>query len=82
MNSSRTCHGFMPKRRARAAQAAGDDAIAAGTGEGGGAGHESSVPMLRARVEDIELEYELSGTGDPVVLIHAGVCADSSGRWI
>ncbi len=32
--------------------------------------------MRRARVEDIELEYELSGSGDPVVLIHAGVCAD------
>jgi pimeloyl-ACP methyl ester carboxylesterase len=32
--------------------------------------------MHRARVGDIELEYELSGTGDPVVLIHAGVCAE------
>lgn len=32
--------------------------------------------MDRARVGDIELEYELSGSGDPVVLIHAGVCAD------
>ena len=32
--------------------------------------------MDRARVDGIELEYELSGSGDPVVLIHAGVCAD------
>jgi pimeloyl-ACP methyl ester carboxylesterase len=30
----------------------------------------------RARVEGVELEYEVLGTGDPVVLIHAGVCAD------
>ena len=32
--------------------------------------------MDRARVDGIEFEYELSGSGDPVVLIHAGVCAD------
>ena len=32
--------------------------------------------MRRARIDGIELEYELSGSGDPVVLIHAGVCAD------
>jgi pimeloyl-ACP methyl ester carboxylesterase len=32
--------------------------------------------MERARLEGIELSYELSGAGEPVVLIHAGVCAD------
>jgi pimeloyl-ACP methyl ester carboxylesterase len=32
--------------------------------------------MERAAVEDVELEYEVRGTGEPVVLIHAGVCAD------
>jgi pimeloyl-ACP methyl ester carboxylesterase len=31
--------------------------------------------MNRARVDGIELEYELRGEGEPVVLIHAGVCA-------
>jgi 3-oxoadipate enol-lactonase len=32
--------------------------------------------MQRAPVDGIELEYEIRGTGDPVVLIHAGVCAE------
>src|SRR5687767_3558414 len=32
--------------------------------------------MRRAQVDDIELEYEVRGAGDPVVLVHAGVCAD------
>jgi pimeloyl-ACP methyl ester carboxylesterase len=32
--------------------------------------------MNRARVDGIELEYELVGAGEPVVLMHAGVCAD------
>jgi pimeloyl-ACP methyl ester carboxylesterase len=32
--------------------------------------------MLRAPVGDVELEYEVSGDGEPVILIHAGVCAD------
>ena len=32
--------------------------------------------MKRAPVDGIELEYEIRGTGDPVVLMHAGVCAD------
>ena len=31
--------------------------------------------MQRAPIDGIELEYELRGTGEPVVLIHAGVCA-------
>ena len=31
---------------------------------------------MRAVVDDIELEYEVCGTGEPVVLIHAGVCGD------
>jgi pimeloyl-ACP methyl ester carboxylesterase len=30
----------------------------------------------RARVDGVELEYEVIGAGEPVVLIHAGVCAD------
>ena len=30
----------------------------------------------RAALEGVELEYEARGTGEPVVLIHAGVCAD------
>ena len=32
--------------------------------------------MQRAPIDGIELEYEICGTGEPVVLIHAGVCAD------
>ena len=35
MNSSRTCQGFMPKRWASGGADAGDDAIAARSGEGG-----------------------------------------------
>jgi pimeloyl-ACP methyl ester carboxylesterase len=31
--------------------------------------------MGRATVDGLELEYELRGSGDPVVLIHWGVCA-------
>jgi pimeloyl-ACP methyl ester carboxylesterase len=32
--------------------------------------------MNRAALEGIELEYEVRGAGEPVVLMHAGVCAD------
>ncbi len=32
--------------------------------------------MLRAVVDNIELEYEVCGAGEPVVLIHAGGCGD------
>jgi pimeloyl-ACP methyl ester carboxylesterase len=32
--------------------------------------------MRRAVVDGIGLDYELRGSGEPVVLIHAGVCAD------
>ena len=32
--------------------------------------------MQRAPIDGIELEYEICGSGEPVVLIHAGVCAD------
>jgi pimeloyl-ACP methyl ester carboxylesterase len=32
--------------------------------------------MLRAPVDDIRLEYEVRGAGDPVVLVHGGVFAD------
>ena len=32
--------------------------------------------MERAAVEGVDLEYEVRGTGEAVVLIHAGVCAD------
>jgi pimeloyl-ACP methyl ester carboxylesterase len=35
--------------------------------------------MQRAPVDGIELEYEIRGTGEPVVLIHAGVCAEFFG---
>jgi pimeloyl-ACP methyl ester carboxylesterase len=31
--------------------------------------------MERAAVDDLELEYELRGSGEPVVLIHWGLCA-------
>ena len=37
----------------------------------------------RAALDDIELEYEISGTGEPVVLIHPGHFADWLGCcWI
>jgi pimeloyl-ACP methyl ester carboxylesterase len=32
--------------------------------------------MNRAVLDGVELDYELRGTGEPVVLVHAGVCAD------
>jgi pimeloyl-ACP methyl ester carboxylesterase len=32
--------------------------------------------MQLAPIDGIELEYEVRGSGDPVVLIHAGVCAE------
>jgi pimeloyl-ACP methyl ester carboxylesterase len=32
--------------------------------------------MNRASLDDIELEYEVRGAGEPVVLVHAGVFAD------
>lgn len=34
--------------------------------------------MQRARVNGIELEYEVTGSGDPVVLIHGGLLADEN----
>jgi pimeloyl-ACP methyl ester carboxylesterase len=33
-------------------------------------------PVERAALDGVELEYELAGEGDPVVLVHAGVCAE------
>jgi pimeloyl-ACP methyl ester carboxylesterase len=35
-----------------------------------------AVHLERATLGGIELEYEVRGAGEPVVLIHAGVCAD------
>ena len=32
--------------------------------------------MDRVAVEGVELEYEVRGHGEPLVLVHAGVCAD------
>jgi pimeloyl-ACP methyl ester carboxylesterase len=32
--------------------------------------------MDRAALDGVELEYEVRGAGEPVVLIHAGCCAD------
>ena len=32
--------------------------------------------MDRAAIGDVELEYEVRGTGSPVLLVHAGGCAD------
>jgi pimeloyl-ACP methyl ester carboxylesterase len=34
------------------------------------------VRMQRACVDGVDLEYEIRGTGEPVVLVHAGVLAD------
>jgi len=39
----------------------------------------TSRPMDRARLDGVELEYEVRGVGDPVVLVHAGVFADWHG---
>ena len=33
-------------------------------------------PLSRATVEGLELEYETRGSGEPVVLVHAGIFAD------
>ena len=35
-----------------------------------------SVHLERATLEGVELEYTVQGTGEPVLLIHAGVFAD------
>jgi len=35
-----------------------------------------TAPMQRAKVDGVELEYQLIGSGEPVVLVHAGVFAD------
>ena len=32
--------------------------------------------MDRKALNGVELAYEIAGSGDPLVLIHAGVCAD------
>ena len=32
--------------------------------------------MARATLEGIELEYEIRGAGEPVVLVHAGLVAE------
>jgi pimeloyl-ACP methyl ester carboxylesterase len=36
---------------------------------------EATNEMGRAAVDGLELEYELRGRGEPVVLIHWGLCA-------
>src|SRR5215208_923075 len=36
----------------------------------------NSVSLDRATLDDVELEYTVRGTGEPVLLIHAGVFAD------
>ena len=37
----------------------------------------SSKPMRRARVDGAELEFEITGTGEPVVLIHGALVAEA-----
>ena len=37
----------------------------------------SSKPMQRARVDGAELEYEITGAGEPVVLIHGALIAEA-----
>jgi 3-oxoadipate enol-lactonase len=34
------------------------------------------TPVERAQIAGVELAYEVRGAGEPVVLMHAGVCAD------
>src|SRR5712691_9354262 len=34
--------------------------------------------MQRARVRGIELEYDIQGSGEPVVLLHGGLLADEN----
>jgi 3-oxoadipate enol-lactonase len=33
------------------------------------------MTMRSATIDDVELEYEERGSGDPIVLMHAGLCA-------
>jgi 3-oxoadipate enol-lactonase len=33
-------------------------------------------PMIRAKIDGVELEYDVRGSGEPVVLVHAGIFAD------
>jgi hypothetical protein len=37
--------------------------------------NERTRPMSRASVDGVDLEYEVRGVGEPVVLVHAGVFA-------
>ena len=37
----------------------------------------SSKPMQRARVDGAELEFEITGTGEPVLLIHGALIAEA-----
>ena len=37
---------------------------------------ERTRPMSRASLDGVELEYEVRGVGEPVVLVHAGIFAD------
>jgi pimeloyl-ACP methyl ester carboxylesterase len=43
--------------------------VSTGRGNGG-------KPMSRASIDGLELEYETRGSGEPVVLVHAGIFAD------
>ena len=36
----------------------------------------TGAAMDRKALNGVELAYEIAGSGDPLVLIHAGVCAD------
>ena len=36
----------------------------------------TAMQMRRAKLADVELEYEERGAGEPVILVHAGVFAD------
>lgn len=38
--------------------------------------------MDRADLDGVELEYQLRGAGEPVVLVHWGVCADWAGPFL
>jgi hypothetical protein len=45
-------------------------------------GSEADGPARRARVNGVELAYELQGSGEPLVLIHGGQGDRSSFVWV
>jgi hypothetical protein len=47
-----------------------------GTAQDVGITRDGGKPMTLANIDGVELEYDVRGSGEPVVLVHAGIFAD------